>query len=71
MTGAGGFGKSQVCMAIKEKLGSLVSITAMTGKAGSLISGTTLHSFAHLPIKKTKNAPYHRETKNAPYHRVL
>ena len=52
MIGAGGFGKSQVCMAIKQKLGTLVAITAMTGKAGSLISGTTLHSFAHLPNKK-------------------
>ena len=51
MTGAGGYGKSQVNMAIKQKLGKLVAVTAMTGKAGSLINGCTLHSFAHLPIK--------------------
>ena len=39
-------------MAIKQKLGKLVAVTAMTGKAGSLINGCTLHSVAHLPIKK-------------------
>jgi hypothetical protein len=52
MTGAGGYGKSQVNMAIKQKLGNLVAVTAMTGKAGSLINGCTLHSVANLPIKK-------------------
>ncbi len=52
MTGSGGFGKSEVSLAIKRKLGSAVAVTAMTGKAGSLINGTTLHAFAHLPIKK-------------------
>ena len=52
MIGSGGFGKSEVCLEIKRKLGSAVAVTAMTGKAGSLINGTTLHTFAHLPIKK-------------------
>jgi hypothetical protein len=52
MIGSGGFGKSEVSLAIKRKLGSAVAVTAMTGKAGSLINGTTLHAFAHLPIKK-------------------
>jgi len=52
MIGSGGFGKSEVSLAIKRQLGAAVAVTAMTGKAGSLISGTTLHAFAHLPIKK-------------------
>jgi ATP-dependent DNA helicase PIF1 len=51
MIGSGGYGKSEVCLSIKRKLGAAVAVTAMTGKAGSLISGTTLHAFAHLPIK--------------------
>ncbi len=38
MTGAGGYGKSQVNMAIKQRLGKMVAVTAMTGKAGSLIN---------------------------------
>jgi hypothetical protein len=29
----------------------------MTGKAGSLINGTTLHSFSHLPIEKKHKCP--------------
>jgi hypothetical protein len=52
MIGSGGYGKSEVSLAIKKQLGSSVALTAMTGKAGSLINGTTLHSFAHLPIEK-------------------
>jgi hypothetical protein len=52
MTGVGGHGKSQVNMAIKQKLGNLVVVTAMTGTAVSLINGCTLHSVAHFPIKK-------------------
>jgi hypothetical protein len=52
MIGAGGFGKSEVSLAIKRKPGSAVAVTAMTGKAGSLIIGSSLHAFAHLPIKK-------------------
>jgi hypothetical protein len=52
MTGAEGYGKSQVNVAIKQKLGKLVAVTAMTMKARFLINGCTLHSVAHLPIKK-------------------
>jgi ATP-dependent DNA helicase PIF1 len=36
----------------KQKFGNLVLVTAMTGKAVSLIDVCTLHSVAHLPIKK-------------------
>ena len=57
MIGSGGYGKSEVCLAVKRQLGSKVSLTAMTGKAGSLINGTTLHSFAHLPIEKKHQCP--------------
>ena len=52
MIGSGGYGKSEVSLAIKKRLGNRIALTAMTGKAGSLINGTTLHSFAHLPIEK-------------------
>ncbi len=47
MTGAEGYGKSQVNVAIRQKLGKLVAVTAMTMKARFLINGCTLHSVAH------------------------
>jgi len=53
ITGSAGTGKSTVTRLIYEELkqrGRVVAMTATTGKAGSLVSGSTIHSWAGIGL---------------------
>jgi len=57
ITGAGGCGKTYLINYLKTHLSVKVAITALTGKAASIIHGQTLHSWGG--ISRTQNSKEH------------